>query len=321
MKKNLILGILDNYTFHQVKKFVYSLKRIGFNGDIYLFIGPSTTPGTIRKLKRNGIKLEFFEGLSSVPEGNIAIKTFPLRSPINYYNYRHYLYYDFMIRHRGEYDNVLLTDVKDVYFQADPFSFDMENKLYCALEGPTSKIRTCSYNSKWVDYIYGEEVLKQLGDECISCAGTTWGKEEVIIDYLYKMLQELQKVKDAKIAIDQAIHNYMIYTGMLGEVGFLKNDEGVVLTLSYEEDYTIDKSNVVRVKDDAVVKVIHQFHRRPDLVKATDKAYLSIPPVNTFNYYLSKAWLRVYKRMQEKKKSRNNKPVLAEKKLEVSNPV
>ena len=164
MKKNLILGILDNYTFHQVKKFVYSIMRTGFTGDVCLFLGPKTSPVTVKLLKSHGIHLEYFAGLDSLPAGNEAVKIFKLRSPINYFNYRHYLYYDYLLRNKGKYENILLTDVRDVYFQDDPFSFKIGDALYCALEGPTSTIRDCSYNGPWMEYIYGKEVLNKIGD-------------------------------------------------------------------------------------------------------------------------------------------------------------
>jgi hypothetical protein len=301
MKKNLILGILDNYTFPQVKKFVSSLRRTRFNGETCLFIGPDTPYRTIKRLKENGIHLEYFNGLNFLPEGNLTLNRFKLRQPINYFNYRHYLYYDYLLKNRDSYENVLLTDVRDVYFQDDPFSFETGNSLYCALEGAGSKIKDCSYNSPWMRYIYGQEALDGIGNNLISCAGTTWGKVDIILGYLEKMLGEIEKVPDAKVAIDQAIHNYMIYTGMLDNVSFLTNDGGVVLTLSYEKNYSIDREGRVRVGDNKLVKVLHQFNRYPDLDALTDKLFMSKTDINFIKFRVFKAELSLHKMVKKLK--------------------
>jgi hypothetical protein len=294
MKKNLILGILDNYTFQQVKKFVFSINRTSFKGDTCLFIGPKTSPFTIKMLKKHGIHLEYFAGLEELPAGNVTVGEFKFRQPINYFNYRHYVYYDYLLKNKDKYENVLLTDVRDVYFQDDPFSFEIGNSLYCALEGPGSMIRNCKFNGPWMLFAYGEAMLEELGDKRISCAGTTWGKVDVVLDYLVKMLREIEKTPDAKITIDQALHNYMIYKGVLKDVSFLKNEGGVILTMSYEKDYKVD-NGLIRVGDNKLVKVIHQFNRYEDLNVLTDKIYLSYPAVNFLKERLYKTDLFIHK--------------------------
>ena len=168
-------------------------------------------------------------------------------------------------------------------------------------------VKDCVFNGPWTEYIYGNEGLNKIGNEIISCAGTTWGKTPVILDYLKKMLAEIQKVPDAKKAIDQAIHNYMIYTGMLGNVVFLNNDEGVILTLSYETNYTIGKDDLVRVLNGRVANVLHQFPRKPDLKKLTDRLYLKSDMTNYLNHKFSRLDLLLHKMLI---KLKFRKPVL-----------
>jgi len=272
-KKNLILGILDNYSFHQVQKFFLSIKKTGYKGDIAMLVGSKTTPGTIKKLRKFGVNVLLFPDLGSLPANSVAAKKFRFPQPINYFNFRHYLYYDFLLRHKDEYKYVLLTDVRDVYFQRDPFDFAIENGLYCATEGKTKKIQDCSFNGRWVEFIYGKAGLNEIGNNIISCAGTTIGSIDVILDYLSKMLSQIEKLPDAKTAIDQAIHNYLIYKNKLNDVMFLTNDDGVVLTLSYEHSYVIGKDDLVRASNGRVVNVLHQFDRMPDLKPLSDKLY------------------------------------------------
>ncbi|MBI5857852.1 MAG: hypothetical protein HZB42_09380 [Sphingobacteriales bacterium] len=273
MKKNLVLGILDNYSFHQLKKFFLSINTTGFPGDIYMLVGSNTTPRTIRLLKKHAVNTILFRDLTSLPAENLAAAAFRFPQPINYFNFRHYLYYDFLKRHKDKYEYVLLTDVRDVYFQRDPFDFEKTSGLYCALEGKTKKLKDCRFNGPWMEFIYGRKVLDEIGDNIISCAGTTWGKVDAMLDYLTRMLQEIEKLKDAKKSIDQAIHNYMIWKHMLPDVKFLNNDDGVVLTLSYEHDYTIGADDKVRASNGRIVNVLHQFDRMADLGLLSDKLY------------------------------------------------
>jgi hypothetical protein len=273
MKKNLILGILDNYSFHQIKFFFISLKQSGFTGDICMFTGANLTPRTIRLMKKYGAKTIPFSGLSSLPADNLAGQQFNFPQPINYFNFRHYLYYDFLQRNKDVYDYVLLTDVRDVYFQRDPFDFDKTTGLYCALEGKHKKLKDCSFNGRWLEFIYGKKGVEEVGENIISCAGTTWGDTEAMLDYLTKMLQKIEKLPDAKTAIDQAIHNYMIWKKMLPQVTFLNNDDGVILTLSYEKGYTIEADDKVRAANGRLVNVLHQFDRMPDLKALSDKLF------------------------------------------------
>lgn len=298
MKKNLILGVIDNYGFEQLKKFVYSIRATSFQGDVILFAGQSLSPLTIRMLRKYGIQMRFFNGVAVLPEGNLAAQRFAFRQPINYFNFRHYLYYDFLHRNSGEYEKILLSDIRDVYFQDDPFSFEMGEELYCAIEGPRV-IRDCNYNGPWMRYIYGDAALEQLGGNRISCAGSTWGKEAAIKDYLERMLQEIVKVPDAKIAIDQAIHNYLIYTHALPDVKFLYNDGGVILTLSYEKNYVIGEDGKVRVSGDKLVKMLHQFDRYPDLKALTDKQFMGHPFPALVRKYFYKADLHLHKLMMK----------------------
>jgi len=303
MKKKLILGILDNYSFHQIKKFVYSLNQSSFTGDIVFFIGPKTSKKTAQKLIDAGIQLNFFPGLDSLPEDNIAAKKYQFPQPINYFNYRHYLYYDFLVRNSSKYDWIFLTDIRDVYFQRSPFEdIPVENGLYCVLEGTDCKIADCPFNGKWINFIYGIDGLSKVGQNVISCAGTTWGSSNEIVKYLEKMLESIEKLVDASTAIDQAIHNYLIYTNQLNNVKLIGNDEGIVLTFSHETNYSITNDNKVLAKNGRFVNVLHQFDRVKELRKMTDKMYLTDTAQKYFIHQWNKTLL-LGKRVKNKLKS------------------
>ncbi len=53
---------------------------------------------------------------------------------------RFILYYEFLAEHRGEFENVLLTDSRDIFFQRDPFADNLGPGLHCFLESHTQFI-------------------------------------------------------------------------------------------------------------------------------------------------------------------------------------
>src|SRR5437763_13567405 len=96
---NLILGTVENYDFYEFRRFLISLRKTSFRGHVCLFTGPGISPRTISEIGRHDVE--------TVPYGS----TFPfvadphpdtprsLPQPIHVYNYRHFLYYDYLLKH------------------------------------------------------------------------------------------------------------------------------------------------------------------------------------------------------------------------------
>jgi hypothetical protein len=72
----------------------------------------------------------------------------------------------------------------------------------------------------------------------------------------------------------------------LPEAKLVGNDEGIVLTLSYEKNYSVTTDNKVLAANGRLVNVLHQFDRMPDLKELTDKLFLT----NSFRNYWIHQW-------------------------------
>ena len=115
-------------------------------------------------------------------------------------------------------DGVILTDVRDAYFQRDPFitanKRNQTHQLMVFEEDPRLD------NTNWLTVIPVRACRNYtVGPTRMLCSGSTMGSREGIIEYLKVMKEEFDywKVRDeCRIPIkgdDQSIHNYLYYTG------------------------------------------------------------------------------------------------------------
>ena len=263
--RNLVLGIVNNYSFYQISRFVLTLAQSDFDGHLCLFAGPSISNATARRLRSHGVEVIRYRTAfpfidSPHPEGPSSL---PAR--IHLYNYRHFLYFDYLLKHRGEFQNVLLTDVKDVVFQKDPFDFPMEDRLYVAMESPHILIGDCGSTPRWNVAGYGEAMLEHLRNERMSCAGTTLGPTARIEHYLRSLLAQINMMQDAYACADQAAHNLLLHSGKLEPTKRVDNFAGPMLTVGTERDYALNERFELVNKDGTVINIVHQYDRHPEL--------------------------------------------------------
>ena len=90
-------------------------------------------------------------------------------------NYRFLFYLKYLEDNPGKYENVMLTDIRDVVFQKNIFDDIVENRIYYFLEDASEVFRSSQMNYRWCLYANGEEVTNKIIDENVSCAGITLG--------------------------------------------------------------------------------------------------------------------------------------------------
>jgi len=255
---NLIIGSIYHLTFEQIYPFAKSLFASGYTGKIVLFCldVSARTKVNLSKMGRYSF---------------IDLKKLPMHvNNSRFFHYREFL------QEKNDYDYVLLTDVRDVIFQKNPFSFEKNDSLYVSLEDRTL-IGTCPINKKWVIDFYNEEIFSKMQDHRISCAGTIIGKSSRIYRHIDAICKELDKIgeKDKSLLIgagpDQAAHNIIIRLMPEEPVVYFDNLSGPMMTVgnTYFNDISfIDK---VISNQSGVVNIIHQYDRIPELVELFKK--------------------------------------------------
>ena len=80
---------------------------------------------------------------------------------INVINLRWKIYNDFLITNLGKYNLVLSSDVRDVFFQSDPFEYYNGNKSFLGV-AIEDGILAYGINKKWFIDAYGEKLHKTI---------------------------------------------------------------------------------------------------------------------------------------------------------------
>lgn len=270
MKPNVILGISDNYNYFHLARFFESLFKTSYTGKVVLFAGPNTGPHTLRKLRSLNVEVIQYESqFPYVPQPHKDnFKELP--NPIHIYNFRHFLYYDYLLKHEEEFGNVLLTDTRDVVFQKDPFDFVIADALHVAMESKEKIIGDCHYNSNWVRSGYGQAKLDELANQVVSCAGTTIGPMLHVKRYLRTLLTDIIGLHNAYDCADQAVHNKLLYAGAIHPVRQLFNDNTPILTVGTEFLFQHDREGYLLDGRGKRVNIVHQYDRHPGLLKIID---------------------------------------------------
>jgi hypothetical protein len=111
----------------------------------------------------------------------------------------------------------------------------------------------------------GHSGKEELSARTILCAGTTFGSLAAINVYLglmNRITDELHLAgKEILCSLDQGIHNYIAYRGLLGaRLAILSNEDGLVNTLGYARK-RLDGSGWIIDDRNQVSAVVHQFNR------------------------------------------------------------
>ena len=254
---NLVLGAVYNLEYDALEPFVLSLKQSGYTGRVMFWVS-GISEDTCQKLTSQGVRLASCEDAHMFERASV--------------NCLRYLVYRDILRTFPEpISHVMLTDVRDVVFQRDPFSFDLGDGLCVFLEDRI--VKDCIINSWWILNAYGGKMWDNMADKPISCSGTSIGSFSQIQVYLDAMVDELERIGGASSretlgGIDQGIHNYLLHCDRLGQVREFTNEDGPVLTMHYVKD------NVVRINSEglltnragAIANTIHQYDRYPEIV-------------------------------------------------------
>ena len=148
-------------------------------------------------------------------------------SQLRYEHYASWLFSFHNIEHQNHnykkyYGRIMLTDLRDVYFQKNPFNelpshTEMKNTLMVFEEYPR-KIIDQRWNREWIRTARGRNALKEIGEiNNVLCSGTTIGGYNAIATYLIHMIRSFDESPQCNhvTGCDQGHHNFLVYSGLL----------------------------------------------------------------------------------------------------------
>lgn len=285
--KSLILGTALNYNYSQLQSFLKSLQATSYSGDVVFFVS-GTTEETNRKLIEAGVTIipftrrknglvnswgRFWQKISwifALPLST-SFKALIIREITHFMYFRFFLYYNFLRFNYQKYNLVLMTDLRDVYFQDNPFAKIMdENKLMCFQENPHVAIKDCTMNSEWLSTILGSNAIKDIGHLPILCAGTIMGSVETVLEFLEIFIHWHGRIQILHPNGDQALLNYIVYQIMSKDkIAIFPNNRGSVFTMSSLPKNLVNTNNEGNVidADGNLIPILHQYDRHPILAK------------------------------------------------------
>lgn len=172
-------------------------------------------------------------------------------------------------------NKVLFCDLDDVVFQADPFSIEFDEQLYCAAEkNILSDTRNSSsgLNRYWIEqasYVT-KYTSNTFENQPVVCAGTILGKYSGVLDVLKFYNNALRNRISYREIPDQGLYNIYIYNHTGADFKkILPYKESQILTLDNVvfDELSVQEGKVVN-NNGQTYAIIHQINRcNPEFMK------------------------------------------------------
>jgi hypothetical protein len=252
--RRLVLGAAVGMGVRDVRIFIASLRRAGYTGAIVMLIGRSDR-ALAAYLAANGAQSQrvwFWRRL---------------HGPIHAYRFE--LFARYLREHASQYDEVLISDVRDVAFQAHPFAALTSPECRFFLEGDAKTIGNEPTNALYTRLFLTPAEFAAIAEQRISCCGVLIGGTRAMADYLARMTKRLAAVPlrvRRKIGADTAFHNLIAHTARDLSAVIVENNV-VVATMGIEPAtrYRAGADGLVRTADGHLPAILHQYDRIPEI--------------------------------------------------------
>lgn len=248
---DLVLGYATGYDAADVAPFVRSLRAV-FDGPVVLVVDQD--PDLLAFLAENGVE--------AVPPA--TMETWAPHPVV-----ARFAAFDQLLRERPGARDVLLTDVRDVVFQAAPFE-PRPQGLEFFNEYADGVLADHAFNMKYLRGVGGEAVARVLADKPCICVGTVMGPRDAMMRFCRTLLM-LAAVPRSEIGgafgADQAACNIAVHLGLIE--GTIVPNYGRVATLGLtpSEELRVVEGRIVN-PDGSVSPIVHQHDRHPALAAA-----------------------------------------------------
>jgi hypothetical protein len=186
------LGV--KYTQMDAQSFLGTLRKSGYTGDVVIGVVPGSNVNFINTLKKyNAIIYEI--DYDCIGEGHGTLCSFKGQSTkVSVNMVRYYLYQWWALKY-NENALIMVADFRDVFFQSNPFNYRKWEwqpptaQLTVFQEPyPNKVIYRCVFNGGWVENCYGQEGLRRVGSNTVSCSGVSVGTRDAIVVYVSKYI-------------------------------------------------------------------------------------------------------------------------------------
>lgn len=124
-------------------------------------------------------------------------------------------------------------------------------------------------------------MYEELKNKTIICSGTIWGTADKFLELAKYIWKEIEKKSPYTLTIlDQSSEAYLIYHKNMFNDCIITSDifSGPVMTLALSnKNFSYDsEGNLLNLKGD-IAAVIHQYDRKPKMVKIVKNKFINVP--------------------------------------------
>ena len=250
MAKDLLIGGASNYTYDDVKCWINSAKKSGFDGDIVL-VATNIKLTELEKIAEKGVQILAYGQKDA--DGNYSSN-----SQMAPHVERFFHIWNFLNTTKEEYDYVITTDVRDVVFQKNPSDFlrnDTFIEFVAAGEGLAYKDEPWGNNN----YLqaFGPFFHNQIKDKEIYNVGVMAGELVTVRDILLMILQ--LSVNRPIPIVDQAVYNFILNTDTFkNQTEFFGNNSGWTCNLGTTLAAIASGSGDIGQRNDPTAQLLYQ---------------------------------------------------------------
>jgi hypothetical protein len=297
---DVVLGLVHGYTADVAQPFLASLKRVAPNAKIILACS-EITADTRTTLQRLGCEIldyryrrwhiagrtiwlgnsrwrrihqGYARWIDALPgltnETKLQWKARVVRQFLDPNTRRFVEFYLALRQELPNYRRVLLSDLRDVVFQTNPFDLIQGEGIMFGLEDDRLTIGSQWANSVWLERVGGPAIRDELASARISCVGVVLGSGAVIAKYLHCLVQALTRpgINIAQFhGADTGAHNMVVYRSALPNVHFAEFNLGGILNMHGLRPECIrwTSDGLLCDASEKPFAVIHQYDRHPEV--------------------------------------------------------
>jgi hypothetical protein len=281
MLKDILIGGIDLYNWDKVKTWIKSARQSGFSGDIVL-LGYRIANDILENSKNYGVDVYQINydsfGNEIVHEGSGI--------PTQCHQLRFFHTWQFLVDNHEKYNNVIITDVRDVIFQKNPSEYlneklSTECPIMISSEGILFKDEP--WNLQNLVRGFGPIIADKLTPRTAHNVGVLAGKSLAMKNLCLSLYSN---TVGRYIPSDQSSFNVLLYEGLLSSyVDTNHNDSwacqcGVVLdpekshyTPFLLEPRPVIKNGLVYNNKGELFHIVHQWDRVPELKSSVERRY------------------------------------------------
>lgn len=289
MAKDIIIGGASNYSWDNLKYWINSIAKSGFDGDVIL-IATNIEKETIDILSKKGVKLSLYG--KKQEDGSFRADSKGAPHVERFF----YIWNTLNQLDKNEYRYIITTDTRDVVFGKNPSDWLKanlkQNKLVCSSEG--LKYEDEPWGNQNLLESFGPFFHNTLKGNLIYNVGTIAGEFDYVKDLLLMIFQ--MSINRPIPIVDQAVFNFLIqqqpYKDIIykatnkdgwavqlgtslagvksghGDIGRMCQNNPTEL-ISYQMKYMDDQPDV----DNLDFTIIHQYDRVTGLKENMEDKY------------------------------------------------